>query len=325
MATTAMNRGREANRPSEIPLRGWKDTLMRVKEEIREDRLSMIAAAMSYYALFAFVPALTSVILIYAWVSDPVAVTEHIEKVSRLMPAETQEILRDQLTALASKASSTLGVGAIGSLLLSLFMASKGSKAIMEAMNVIYNEREGRGLIKFNVMALTMTLLGTVLSLVALAVIAGIPAFFGQFDLPPLLQTGVTAGSWLVLLSLFSFFLAFAYRYGPNREKAKWRWVSWGSIIAALLWAVASAGFSWYAMKFGNFNKTYGSLGAIIVLMLWFYISSFVMLLGGEINAELEHQTAKDSTEGQPMPMGDRGAQMADTVGVNPPKDRQVQ
>lgn len=316
MATATINRGRQAETPKEIPVVGWKDTLWRVKDEIGKDRISLISAAMAYYALFAFVPAISSIVLIYAWVSDPAEISNHINKVSGFLPSEMQEMLKSQLGALASKASSTLGFGAISTLLLALWSASKGSKAVMEALNIIYKEKKERGFIKENLLALGMTFLAAMLGIIAISVIVGVPAAAKLIGFPDSMEILITASSWLLLLALFSFFLAFAYRFGPNREKAQWKWVSPGAIIAAVLWAIASALFSWYATEFGNFNKTYGSLGAIIVLMTWFYISSFVILIGGEVNAELEHQTKKDTTSGAPKPLGARGATMADTVGA---------
>jgi membrane protein len=308
-------RGRDAESPKEIPASGWKDTLMRVKDEVKHDRVSMVSAAMAYYALFAFVPALTSVVLIYAWVSDPAEISNHLSKLAQFLPAELMETMNSQLGALASKASSKLGAGAIFSLLVSIWSASKGSKAFIEATNIIYEEEDRRGFFKLNGLALGMTALGAVLSIIAMGVIVGIPAITSLFNLGDTIEVVATICSWLVLLAIFAFFLSFAYRYGPDRDHAKWKWVSWGAVIASVLWAIVSALFSWYAKEFGNFNKTYGSLGAIIVLMTWFYLTSFVVLLGAEINAELEHQTKKDTTKGPEKPMGQRGATMADTVG----------
>lgn len=314
MATTTWNRGRDASSPKEIPSSGWKDTLYRVKDGIKLDRISMVSAATSYYALFALIPAITSVVLIYAWISDPADISQHIAMVSQFLPAEFRTLLESQLTSLAGQAGG-VGFGAVLSILIALWSASKGTKAFMEAMNIIYDEREERGVIKYNALGIGLTLLAIVFSLLAIAVIIGIPAVAGMLNIGGAFQTLVTVVSWVVLLALFSLFLSCIYRYGPDRNKAKWRWVSWGAVIAAVLWAGASALFSWYASKYGDFNKTYGSLGAVIVLMTWFYLSSFVVLLGGEINAELEHQTAKDSTKGKGKPIGARNAHVADTVG----------
>jgi membrane protein len=267
-----------------------KNTLMRVKKETTHDRVSMISAAMAYYCLFALVPALTSIVLIYAWVSDPAEISNHIAKASQFLPVELMEILNTQLGSLASKTPSKLGVGAILSLLISIYSASKGSSAIIEGMNMIYAKEEKRGFLKLNALALGMTFLGAVLSILAIGVIVGIPAVTSFLDLGKTFELVATVSSWVILLGIFSFFLSFAYHFGPNRTQTKWKWITWGAVIASLLWAIVSALFSWYAKEFGNFNKTYGSLGAIIVLMTWFYLTSFIILLGGEINADLEQK-----------------------------------
>lgn len=309
------DRGRNADKPSEIPAKGWKDTLMRVKKEINNDKVSMLAASMSYYALLACVPAMTSLVLLYAWFSDPAEISRHIAELSRFLPAEAEKILRDQLVALSSKAPTTLGLSAIGTLLFSLWSASKGSTSVIEAMNIIYGEKECRGFVKRTLMALGMTLLGTILSLVAIVVVVAMPAITGAFNFGPMFETLGSIAGWIVLLFLFSFYLSSVYRFGPCRQKAKWQWVSRGSFIASVLWAATSLLFSWYASNFADFNKTYGSLGAVVVLMTWFWISSYIILLGGEINSELERQTTKDTTTGRPRPLGARAAHAADTVG----------
>jgi membrane protein len=308
-------RGREATKPNQIPVKGWKDTLLRVKDGISEDRLSMISAAMAYYALFAFIPALSSVVLIYAWVSDPAQISEHLNKVSHILPSEIQQMLKEQLGTLASAPTTKLGFGALFSLVLTLYSASKGSLATMDGLNIIYDEKEERGFIQQNLMAIGMTFIAAIIGLLAIAAIVIVPAVANFIGWPAGLEIAVSAASWIILLALFSLFLAIIYRFGPHREKPQWKWVSVGAIVASVGFVLSSALFSWYASEFGNFNKTYGSMGAVIVLMMWFYISSFVILLGGEINAELEHQTAQDTTSGHPRPLGTRGATMADSVG----------
>lgn len=308
-------RGRYAESPKDMPWKGWKDILTRVRKDIKLNRLSLVSAAMAYYALFALVPAITSLILIYAWISDPNEIVQHINKASTFIPSEAQGVLKSQLTNLASKGSGSLGIGAIGTLLFSLWSASKGSSAIMVALNIIYNEYDERSFIKRTSLSIGLTFLGVIFAIIALGVVVGVPAIFAFLNLGDQFEIIITLSSWVVLLALFSFYLSFVYRYGPDRRKAKWKWVSLGAIIAAVLWAIVSALFSWYASEFGNFNKTYGSLGAIIAVMTWFFITSFVILVGGQINAELEHQTKKDSTRGEPKPMGKRDAKMADTLG----------
>lgn len=309
------DRGRNADEPSEIPAAGWKDTLFRVKKDISDDKVSMLAASMSYYALLACVPALTSLVLLYAWFSNPTEISRHLAEISRFLPKEAEEIIRNQLMTLSSKAPTTLGLSAIGTLLFSLWSASKGSTSVIEAMNIIYGEKECRGFVKRTLMALGFTLLGTLLSLVAIVVVVAMPAITGAFNFGPMFETLGTVAGWVVLLLIFSFYLSTLYRFGPCRQKAKWQWVSRGSLIASVLWAATSLLFSWYASNFADFNKTYGSLGAVVVLMTWFWISSYIILLGGEINSELERQTTKDTTTGKPKPLGARDAYAADSVG----------
>ena len=307
--------GRHAESPTEIPSTGWKDTLLRVKKEMVHDRLTMVSAAMAYYALFAFVPAVTSIVLLYAWVSDPSDIVKHINAAARFIPAEAQDFLKSTLGTLTQKANSTLGLSAISGLLIALWSASKGSASLIDALNIIYEEEDNRSFIKRSLMAIGFTLVAAVMGVLAIGVIVVVPAITNLIKLPESMAMMGTIGSWIILLGLFSTYLSFVYRYAPARRNAKWKWVTSGAVIAVVLWAIVSAGFSFYAKEFGNFNKTYGSLGAVIVLMTWFYLSSFVVLLGAEINAELEHQTKKDTTTEPEKPMGLRGAKMADTIG----------
>lgn len=295
--TEHSSRGQNANRPSPNTTKGWKHTLYRVKEEIGNDRLSLSSAAMSYFALLALVPAMTSIILIYAWVSDPAEISGHISRIGNFIPPESQEIIRGQLSTLASKADSTLGVSAVLALLFSLWSSSKAVKAIMESMNVIHEEKEKRGFFKLNLTAMGLTFLGVILSVVALLVVIGLPTVMGHFEFGKVIETAVSISSWIVLLAIFSTYLAVIYQFAPSRKRPKWKWVSWGAITASLFWAMASLLFSLYVTKFGDFNKTYGSLGAIIILMTWFYISSFVILLGAEINSAIERPTTKGAID----------------------------
>lgn len=313
------DRGRNADKPSQIPAKGWKDTLVRIKNEIDHDKLSLVSAAMSYYAFLAFVPAISAIVLMYAWISDPGEIVQHISKIGSFIPNDFQKILTEQLTSLSAKADSTLGISTIVALLLALYSASKAASAIMEAMNMVHEEKEERGFIKRNLVAIGLTFVGIIFSVVAIVVVIGLPAVMGAFNFGETIEAITGIAGWVILLTVFSVYLSVVYRFAPCRKKPKWRWVSWGAMIASVMWAAASLLFSWYASEFGNFNKTYGTLGAFVVLLMWLYISSFVILLGAEVNAELEHQTKKDTTIGKPKPMGQRNATMADTIGAAAP------
>lgn len=310
-------RGRDAESPHQMTAKGWKDVLWRVKNGFSEDQISTNAAAMAYYSLLAFVPALTALVLMYAWISDPQDIQSHFSSVSEdVIPVEITQIVNEQLQSLAGQNTNTsLGIGAISALFFALWSASKGSNALVDSLNIIYKEKNDRGFIRSNLLALGLTLLGTVVGIVALGVLILYPNVIKFIPLPDVVQTWTWVGSSAILLFLFSLYLSVAYRFGPHRRKAKWKWVSWGAVIASLLWAVISAGFSFYATEFGNFNKTYGSMAAIVVMMMWLYLSSIAILIGAEINAELEHQTLRDTTTDPEKGIGERGAYVADSIG----------
>lgn len=307
--------GREATSPEEIPRKGRRDVIKRVYFQLKKDRISLVAAAMAYYTLFALFPALTCLVFIYALISDPQEIIQQLSLAKQVIPEEMLRLLSKQLTSLTANTQSNLSFAAIGSPLISVYSASKGSAAMMQAMNIIYQEKEDRGFFKRTSLAMVLTLLGTVFGILAIAVVVAIPAIMQFLNLEEIFGGFIIPLSWFIMLFILSFFLSLIYRYAPNRKRAKWKWVTPGAVVAALLWAVVSLFFSWYVSNFGNYNKTYGSLSAIIVLMLWFYLSSYVILIGGLINAESEHQTKRDSTFGIEKPMGARGAKMADTLG----------
>jgi membrane protein len=312
---TEDERGRSASRPSQIPRRGWRDILLRVKEEQSKDNLSMIAAGVAYYWFFAVFPALAAAVSIYGLAADPQELQRHIDSISGVMPKEAYEILRDQLTAIVQHSGGALSLGMIAGILLTLWSANKGMQALMTALNIVYDEKERRGFIRLNLISLLLTFCAIVLGLIAIAFVIAVPALMGILNLPGAIQALFTYLRWPLLGIFLIFALAVAYRFCPDRDSPKWRWVSWGSASATLLWLSGSALFSVYVANFGSYSKTYGSMGAVIILLMWFYLTSYIILLGGELNAEMEHQTRKDSTTGRPKPMGRRDAYVADTSG----------
>jgi membrane protein len=307
--------GRSADTPSEIPSRGWKDILLRVYDNISEHRVLALAAGMTFYGLLAIFPALAALVAIYGLFADPASITAHLDSLSGFLPGGAMNVARDQLTRVASKGSQTLGWTFLIGLVISLWSANAGMKSLFDTLNVIYGEREKRGLIKLNAVSLLFTLAGVAFTLLAIAALVVLPIvlnFFGQSGSADLL---LKAGRWPVLVVVLTFALAVVYRYGPSREAPRWRWITWGSALAAILWLGASLLFSWYTANFGSYNKTYGSLGAVIGFMTWMWISAIVILIGAEVDAEMEHQTAHDTTTGRAKPMGARGAEVADTLG----------
>ncbi len=310
----ASSRGREARLPTQIPARGWKEILKRVGSEFGEDQVLLVAAGVTFYLLLAMVPALTALVSVYGLFSDPADVQRHIASLNDVLPGGAQQVLGEQLNRLAEQSSGGLGFALAGSLLLALWSANAGTKALFTAMNVAYDEPERRGFVRLTLVTLAFTL-GTGLLMVALmGSVVILPNLASLFGLGSLADIAVRAATTAVLVCAGVAILAALYRWGPSRERAKWSWITPGAMIALVVAGLGSAAFSWYVGNFGSYNKTYGSLGAIIGFLTWLWLMVTVVIAGGELNAEMEHQTAKDTTTGPARPIGSRGARMADTV-----------
>jgi membrane protein len=309
-------RGRHATHPLQIPWKGWYDILWRTYREMQTDRLLSIAGGVSFFALLAIFPAITALVSAYGLFFNPGTIVDDIGQLNDVVPVTVLTIVHEQAMRIASNSGQTLSLGLVLGILISLWSAMGGVKAIIDALNVIYEQRESRSLIKLNAVALIFTLFGFATFLFAMAAIVVLPLVLSPIGLGSLAETITRIARWPVLLIFLLFGLAILYRYGPDRRAARWQWVSVGSVFAALTWFAASFLFSWYLTSFANYNATYGSLGAVVGLMTWLWISTIVVLLGAELNAEIEHQTACDSTIGAQKPLGERGAVMADTVGA---------
>jgi membrane protein len=314
--TAQRGRGRSATAPSEMPPRGWKDILLRIWKNIGKDRVIVVAAEVTFYSILAVFPAIAALVALYGLFADPTTIMSHLDSIAGLVPGGAIEVMRDQITRVASQGRTTLGVTFVVSLLVSLWSANAGMKSLFDALNLVYNETEKRGFFKLNLVSLTFTILAIVFVLVAIGALVVVPIVMNFLGLGGATEMLVKIGRWPALFLVVALALAVLYRYGPSREKAQWRWITWGSALAAIAWLAVSILFSWYAENFGSYNKTYGSLGAIIGFMFWIWLSIIVVLIGGELNAETEHQTVRDTTTGGSKPMGQRGATMADTVGA---------
>lgn len=309
----AAGHGREADSPSEIPARGWWDITKRVVQQFSDHRLMTEAAGITFYALLALFPALAALISLYGLFADPNTIADQLNALPGMVPSGGMQIISDQMHSLASN-HSALGFGALLGLATSLWSANQGIKSLFDALNVVYDEREKRGYIWRTALSLMFTVGTLLFVIVAMAAVVALPVALGFIGLGDTSDLLLKSLRWPFLLVAISMFLAFVYRYGPSREHARWRWVSWGGVLAAVLWVLVSAAFSYYVSHFGSYNKTYGSLGAAIGFMTWIWISSMVVLTGGEVNAEMEHQTARDTTTAPRKPLGQRGAIKADTV-----------
>jgi membrane protein len=308
-------RGRRARSPLEIPWAGWKDILWRTYREIQDDRLLAIAAGVVFYSLLALFPAITAGVSIYGLFADAGTIQGHIAGLSNMLPSGAIDIVSEQVTRIIQRGAAELTLGFVIGLGIAIWSANAGMKAIFDALNVIYDEDEKRGFIKLNLISLSFTLAGIALVLVMFASVAIVPIMLDLMGLGSAVEWIIAIARWPAMLIVGILALAVLYRYGPSRAPAQWRWLSVGSVVAMIVWLITSMAFSFYVANFGNYNATYGTLGAAIGMMMWMWLSIVVVLVGAELDAEIEHQTAKDTTTGAPRPLGARGATMADTVG----------
>jgi membrane protein len=308
--------GRQADTPQEIPPRGWKDIAKRTLKEVKQDQVTLLGAGVAFYSLLALFPAVIAGVSIYGLVADPTTVQSQIDQLTRMLSPETAKIIGTQLKQVTSGAGGALGLATVIGILTALWSASSGMKALITGVNLAYDEGESRKFVKLRGLSIVLTLGAMVLIGVALALIVGFPALADSW--PVVLRWTAGILRWVLLAALLIGGLAVLYRYAPDRDEPKWTWVSWGSGVATLLWILASIGFSVYARFFGNYNKTYGALAGVIILMFWLFLTAVVVLVGAELNTEMELQTAKDTTAGPTKPMGDRDAHAADHVAESP-------
>jgi membrane protein len=308
-------RGRDADTPAEIPAAGLTDVFWRLYAAIGEDRAMLIAAGVTYYLLLALFPAMAALVSLYGFFASPADIAGRIGFLSAVMPADALNIFLGQLTSLASQNRSTLSIGLLAGLGIALWSANNGMKALFEAMNVAYAETEKRSFLKLNAVSLLFTLGALFLVIVLIVAMGVVPAVLAFLRLDQWAETVIRLARWPLMILVVAAGIAILYRFGPSRQPPKARWLTWGAAFATVFWLAASVAVSFYLANFANYNATYGTLGAMIGFMVWTWVSVIIVIIGAEINAELEHQTAKDSTTGPPEPMGERGAYMADTVG----------
>ena len=309
-------RGRHAESPTQIPKKGWKDILLRTKEQLDEDNLSIVAAGVAFYAFVATVPALAVVIAVYALVADRSTISSHLEILGRVFPGEVMPLLKEQITRISSD-NSAAGISAFVGFLFAVYSSANAVKGMITGLNIAYGEKEKRGFIKLNLIALALTVVAIFGLLIAIGLLAVLPVVLNYVGMGERSAIFLSLVRWPLVVCLFLIGLAATYRYAPSRDSPQWKWLSYGAGLASFLWLVGSAGFSLYVSKFGSYDKTYGSLGAVVIFLLWLYLSAYVVLLGAELNSEMERQTVEDTTEGKPEKIGSRHAYAADTVGAS--------
>jgi membrane protein len=308
------SRGHSADKPRDIPAKGWKDIALRVKDQLNYDHVQVVSAGVAFYFFLALFPAIAAAVSIYGLLVSPEQVEQQMSQLASALPEQAHQMISEILHQMAGESDSNLGWTLVISILLSLYSSNKGIAAVFEGVNIAYDELDERGFFKKNGIELLFTLGAIVLGLLAIAVIGAWPGMVGNLGLPSVLQTLISWGRWIVLALIISLSLGLIYKVAPDRDNPEFKWVSWGAGIATLLWIGGSLLFSWYVNNFGSYDETYGSFAAIVILMLWFFLTAYIIILGAEINSEMEHQTRKDTTTGEDEPMGQRNAFHADNV-----------
>jgi membrane protein len=312
--------GGKAQRPTEIPARGWLQVAKRGWKEAKADQVPLLAAGVAFFAFLAIFPALIALVSIYGLFADPATIAAQLESLTEALPDQARQVITDQVNQLAARRAA-LSIGLIISLLIALWSASGGVSNLLTAVNVAYDEEEKRGFVKKRLLSLGMTIAAIVFMVVVLVIVAVLPPLLKSVFGPGPLRWVLQILGWLVLFVLVMAALAIIYRIGPERDAPKMTWVSVGALVATSIWLIASIGFSIYSSTFGNYAKTYGVFAGIVVLLFWLWLSAYAILLGAEINAEAEQQTIRDSTKGQEQPLGERGAVKADSVPGGHPEE----
>ena len=310
--------GIHAEKPTQIPWRGWKQIVKRAWAEHKADNMPIIGGGVAFFGFLAIFPGLIALISIYGLVASPETVTQQIEDISTQLPDEAAQLIGEQLTSIAANSGRALTVGLVVSILAALWTASGGVGNLVTAVNIAYDEVETRNFLKLRTLSLGLTLGAVAFVIVAFGLLAVVPVVLDALPLGIVGTILAHVVRWTLLLAMFAGSLAVVYRAAPDRDAPRFRWVSLGAVVATVLWALVSVGFSLYVDNFGSYDKTYGTIAGVIVLMLWLYLTCYLVLLGAEINSEAEHQTAQDTTKGEPEPMGSRDATMADSLPYPP-------
>lgn len=308
-------RGRRAEKPTQIPKRGWKDVLVRSFREFKADNISMVAAAAAFYAWLALLPAILAGVMLYGILASPRQVTSNIEQLTENLSQDVANTLRQPIENALNTGSQGLGIGLAIALAGAIWSASGGMNGLIQGIGIAYDEPDNRNFFKKRGLAIFLTLGGIVMFLLMITLIAVLPPVIQELGLGSVVTGVITAARFVLLAVLMMIGLAVLYRLAPDRDNPRFTWVTPGAVVAMILWLAVSAGFSFYVSNFGSYNKTYGALAGVIVLELWLYLTMMIILFGAEMNAELEAQTAKDTTVGDLKPMGQRDATKADTLG----------
>jgi membrane protein len=315
-------KGHKARSPAEMPAPAWRDIAKRTYKRVWDDNVGLVAAGVAFYGFFALLSLLGLIVLVYGFVADPVTAIEHMRALTAVLPTDVAFIIGDQLMTAVQASQGTKGFGILIAFLVATYGGTNGAAAVITALNIAYEEKERRGLLRFYLLAVSMTLGALVIALAALAGTA-VLAYLQRLipTASPFALVGGKILGYAALVLAAAGIASVLYRFGPSREDAQWKWITPGSLFAASMWLLLTIVFGFYVANFTDYHTSYGSLGAVVALLTWMYLSAYAFIVGAELNSEIEHQTAKDSTTGSPEPLGDRGAWAADNVAT----DDQVQ
>jgi len=278
--------------------RNWLGVIRAVAKRVDEQRVVLVAAGVTFYTLLALFPGIAALVALYGLIADPVTIGQQIDKLTFLLPGGALEIIHDEIARISAQPAATLGLTFAASLGFSLWSANGGMKALFEALDVVYIEKETRGFFGVTAVSLAFVVGGIIFVIVAITGVVAVPIALRYLGIPPLGKSIIAFARWPILFIVVAIAIAFVYRFGPDRKTPRWRWISWGSASAALAWIATSIAFSWYAENFGSYNKTYGSLGAVIGFMTWIWLSTIVFLIGAEIDSVLERRTTGRARSG---------------------------
>jgi membrane protein len=310
--------GHKADSPAEMPSRAWKDILKRTYKRTWDDNVALVSAGVAFYGFFALLSLIGLIVLVYGFVADPGTVIDQVEALTGVLPTDVAVLIGDQLMTAVKSSQSTKGLGILLAFLVAIYGGTNGAASVITALNIAYEEKEKRSLFRFYLLAVVMTVGALIVALLAIAAVAAVSTL--QHLLPKAAPPAVIAGKavgYLLLACLAALVASMLYRFGPSREDAQWRWITPGSAFAAVAWLLLTVIFGFYVSHFTNYHASYGSLGAVVAMLTWMYLSAYAFVFGAELNSEIEHQTARDSTTGKPRPLGDRGAWAADNVATD--------
>lgn len=311
-------KGHEARSPAEMPAPAWKDIVKRTYKRIWDDNVGLVAAGVAFYGFFALLSLLGLIVLVYGFAADPFTVIGHMRALTAVLPTDVAFVIGDQLMNAVKASQKAKGLGIALAFLIGTYGGTNGATSVLTALNIAYEEKESRSLLRYYSLAVCLTFGAVLIALAAIAVTASLA--FLQHLLPMAAPGMVIVGKvvgYLALTLVAAAVASFLYRFGPSREDAKWKWITPGSLFAAVTWLLLTWAFGIYVGRFTNYHASYGSLGAVVALLTWMYLSAYAFIVGAELNSEIEHQTAVDSTTGAPRMMGKRGAWAADNVAID--------